>query len=118
MKVYEKTITEIVRISFGHTKSISFCDTTFDEVRDLVHKVFADLKVTKTITLKDHPVWESPKSSLSLSIGVRLEGSAHAKRLKTNRLSHKGMSRTKQLYGLTADEAYDYFMNNYKKYLS
>ena len=110
MKEYKQEHTEIVRLSFGSKKSISFQDTSVAEVYDLALKVFSEMTVTRTIELEASPL-DKPMEKLSLIMTIRHESGAYKLR------GYKGKSKSKTLFGLTVEEAYDYFHKHYKRYL-
>lgn len=105
MKLYQVNKKPIVRISFGANKSLSFEDTTTEEVFNLFIKVFENHKVNRTIELKDFSPLKKPSASLNLCVTVRAE------------LGKKfDKSKSKTIYGLNDTEAMEVFKNNYTLY--
>lgn len=111
MKVFKPKKVEIVRIQFGNSKSISFEDTTIHEVFDVMVNVFSELKLNTTLELKNHSVFTKPSTLIVSRVNVRYEGFNYK---KTN---HKGASKNKTLYGINQEDAYNYFKDNYEKFL-
>lgn len=110
MKEYKKEIVPIVRIQFGKkvdTHSISFTDTTVEEVMDVAVKVFKEHRITKTIVLEN----ASPLSTIMAETSILM----HVREEQGSRKMNG--SKSKSLYGLTAKEAFEIFKNNYKKFI-
>lgn len=110
MKVYERSQGSIIRVGFGNHISMSFKETTLEEVWDVVVKVFKNTKITSVIEVKDHCPFDTPQKSIGLRLSVRYEGATHGSR-------YKGQGKYKTLYGLTDKEAMKIFQENYEKYL-
>lgn len=110
MKVYEQTEFNVVRISFGPKDSMTFQDTTIDELYGIAYRMFSKLKINKTIKLKGNP-FNKPTVDVSLVLSIREEKAS----LKAK--GYKGKSRNKTMYGLTGPEAKKYFEDHYKEYL-
>lgn len=106
MKVYRIDTNKLVRIEFRGGKSISFTDTTIEEVFDTAIKTFKNVVVGSEVKLVNHCPLNKPETTLSTVMSVREEEGIL-----------KGKSKSKQLYGLTPMEAYDLFVNNYEKHL-
>lgn len=102
---------DVVRLYFG-SKSFSFRNTTPKEVFDTAMKAFKEVKINKTIELKNCSVFDSPKSELCLRITARIEASGNKKAKFI-----KGNSKSKTIYGLTAEEAKDIFLKYYEKHI-
>lgn len=106
MKIYKIHENPIVRISFGSNKSISFEETTTEQVYDVFLKVFNDIKINKVIELKNFNPFKKPHTNISLTVTIRAE-----KGKKFDK------SKSKTIYGLDDFEAMDIFIKNYKKYI-
>lgn len=96
-----------VRIQFG-SKSLSFSDTTVDEVFNLFMNVFKNCRINNEIDLKNHCPLIKPSSTQRINVLIRAEGKDEKK--------HRN-SKSKGIYGMTPEEAKNYFLNNYQKYL-
>lgn len=106
MRLLKEENLDHVRISFGY-KSITFADTTVEEVYNLAIKIFSRAKVNATIELKNHNPLKKPSAELTLLMTVREEGSRH----RNN--GHKGKSKNKTLYGLSDEHAMEIFKDGY-----
>ena len=105
MKILGENDLDLVRISFGY-KSITFTDTTVDEVFNLALSIFRNVKITASIELKDHSVLKKPHTSANLLMTVREEGS------KFRASGNKGKSKNKTLYGISDEHAIEIFKSN------
>ena len=110
MKVYKQEHKEIVRISFGSKHSISFEDTSVNEVYDLTIKVLSKMKLKRTININGSP-FDRPTKELSIILSVRHESGAYKLR------GYKGKSKSKTMFGITGIEAKEYFEKHYKDHL-
>ena len=103
---------DLVRIQFGTKHSMSFTDTTVEEVMDIAKKVFSDVRINKTIRLDDWCPMNAPSSQVSLVLYVRKEKGG-----KTNPNYRTAGSKNKTIYGLTGEEAMKMFRERFTKYL-
>jgi hypothetical protein len=92
--------TKIVRIQFGNGKSISFKDTTVEEVFSVFLRVFEEITFT-------HSALQKPGSMPQTLVSVRAEVSS--KKLKGGR--------SKTIYGFEPEKAMAIFENEYQDYL-
>lgn len=100
---------KIVRISFNAHVSVTFEETTIDEVYELALKVFKDVHVANMIV--EHNVLEKPQPKKKTLLQVREEGIAYSDS------KHKGPSKSKTLYGINEEEAKKHFLENYEHYM-
>lgn len=102
MKIYSKPPpTDLILIQFGGKKSVSFTETTVQEVLNKFLDIFSKLDIERTVTLKGSPL-DSPKKSGAITVQVRHYRSG---------IPRKG-GRSRQVYGLTSEEACKLFKDN------
>ena len=93
----------VIRLQFGSHTSLTFSDTTIDEVYDLFIAVFRNEKIERTIKVEGSAL-NKPEAISRLVCQVR-DG------------SHKQKSKSKSIYGLSDEEAKEFFLKHYEKYL-
>ncbi len=91
----------ITRIMFGNHSSQSFIETNIQELFELTLKVFSQWEIEKTVR---QVVTDQPAKNNKVVIQVR-DG------------NNKQKSRAKTIYWVTAEEAEQFFMENYEKHL-
>lgn len=107
MKIFNKEATLIVRVQFGMKApsfSCSFTDATVNEVFKVVKSTLNTMTVKSQI---EHSAISKPRISKSGMIVIRTELG------KTPGRKSKSLS----LYNVSNTEAYDYFMENYEKFI-
>jgi hypothetical protein len=109
MKIYRvERADNIIRLSFNAHISISFEETTIEEVYNLFLKAFENVEVESCVL--QHNVLKKPMTKHKVLVQVRNEGVIEGK----NR-GYKGVSKSKTLYGIREDEAKKLFLQYYNK---
>ncbi|MHA2218064.1 MAG: hypothetical protein ACXACY_19185 [Candidatus Hodarchaeales archaeon] len=110
MKIFKiEKVQHIVRISFNAHTSITFEETTIEEVYEIFLKVFKDVETTGA--LLRHKVLQKPMTEKKTLITVRQEGVINIA------TKYKGVSKSKTLYGIAEAEAKKIFMDNYENFI-
>ena len=105
MKRYEQKIVPLIRIQFG-TKSMSFTDTTVEEMFSLFLEIFSDVKIDINVNVKDWCPLHKPSNAIDLTVYIREE-------IGSKKMNN---SKSKTLYGISAEKAMEIFEKNYENY--
>jgi len=114
MELIQKYDTRI-RIQFGST-SISFGETTVDEVYRIAKKVFENVRVDRTVHIKDHLVTEKVSKEDRLSFTVLVKEIDYSKHKNTQGAALG--SKSFILNAISQEYALELFKNNYQKYIN